>query len=334
MKTILPLFFVILTLFSTKTFSQCGEGLNLILTTQSEVNTFLNDYCDEFQGDLRFRIDSTNIDPITTLEPLLGLRILDGILEISNIQITNLDGLDSLNFIGSLRLYNNEELENIKGLKSLRTCRGDFHVSGNSSLLNFEGLQSLYYINTGGHLNIQHNDQLENIDHLYNLQQISGLLIQGNNSLTNLDGLDEISPYSINESPFDVSEVAIFDNPMLSTCDNQFICTVITREELTFQIENNAEGCNTLDEIEIACTTASEEDETLEETLIFPNPFQDHLTIVNPYYETIHIVNAVGALVKTIRMVYGENHLDLSDLDAGVYIIIFTNGTREKVIKI
>ena len=115
---------------------------------------------------------------------------------------------------------------------------------------------------------------------------------------------------------------------------NQFICTVITREELTFQIENNAEGCNTLDEIEIACTTASEEDETLEETLIFPNPFQDHLTIVNPYYETIHIVNAVGALVKTIRMVYGENHLDLSDLDAGVYIIIFTNGTREKVIKI
>ncbi|MCK6691753.1 MAG: hypothetical protein L6Q97_06570, partial [Thermoanaerobaculia bacterium] len=94
------------------------------------------------------------------------------------------------------------KLQNLSGLDNLETVKGYLYVNENEQLANLNGLDSLQYLYEG-HLGINGNPALLNIDALSNLKGIkqlktswgsyaSQVSISGNKLLANLNGLHQI----------------------------------------------------------------------------------------------------------------------------------------------
>lgn len=80
-----------------------------------------------------------------------------------------------------------------------------------------------------------------------NLTSIGGYFnVADNTSLTNVFGLGNINPNSIND-------LSICDNPLLADCDIQSICEYLVSPTGTAEIYNNATGCNNQTEVENNC---------------------------------------------------------------------------------
>ena len=94
--------------FTNAAISQCGQGLDLTISTQTQIQNFITNYCEDFKGTLRIIDDRDGVDNIQDLEPLLELTNVDGILEISNNSLTSLNGLNNIESIG----WNNCETKN------------------------------------------------------------------------------------------------------------------------------------------------------------------------------------------------------------------------------
>ncbi|SMC77013.1 T9SS type A sorting domain-containing protein [Moheibacter sediminis] len=163
---------------------------------------------------------------LTSLKGLEGLTEIPIALSISsNPNLINLEGLNNItkishnNTSGELYISGNDSLENFEGLNNLTTLGyGQLHVRENNSLKSFDGLENLTTI--GGTLRFDSNPVLESIEALSNLTQINlfngpyvqihnnpmltsisafhnitrlgSLSIQGNHSLTNLNGLENV----------------------------------------------------------------------------------------------------------------------------------------------
>lgn len=98
--------------------------------------------------------------------------------------------------------------------------------------------------------------------------------IWGNDSLTSLEGLANAEIRG---------DVLIYDNPMLSICEVESVCTFLSDPTGDSIIINNADGCNTIAEVQEKCVTVSVSDVHEEpEYSVYPNPASDHITIVPP----------------------------------------------------
>ena len=65
---------------------------------------------------------------------------------------------------------------------------------------------------------------------------------------------------------------------------------------------------------------------------IYPNPVSDQLTIqTNPSFESIHIYNSDGRLVRKQKNIH--NQIAVSDLEAGIYIVVLRYGEKTKTVK-
>lgn len=168
-------------------------------------------------------IDFTNqvqIDNFQSDYP--GCTQIEGNVEISGADITNLDGLNVVNNIGGyLYITNNAILENINGLSLLNYVGGSLLISTNSNLDNLAGLQGL--VGVLGDVFISNNETLKDISALAN----------------------------INAS--NVLNLRITGNPELVTCNNPFICNYLANPVGKITIYNNAPGCNSLPEIAGLC---------------------------------------------------------------------------------
>ena len=76
---------------------------------------------------------------------------------------------------------------------------------------------------------------------------VGDLSITENMNLTNISGLDNIYPGSIND-------LNIVDNASLSVCDITSICEYLGSPGGAVNIQNNAPGCNSPEEVEVNCT--------------------------------------------------------------------------------
>lgn len=313
-------------------FSQCGSGLNLTLTSQKEVNEFLLNYCKEFEGHLRIENNSDSLGKIVDLSPLLGLKSVYGILQISRNSLLNLYGLDSIESVGALRLFNNENLFDISSFRKLNYTTGDLWISGNKRLKNLAEFSNL--VNIGGYLLIQQNDSLSNIDALEKLKSTSGILISGNKLLMNLNGLNNIRPSSIKENPLNIDEININNNEILSVCSNLFICEVIKRTDLRIRFANNNVNCNSMNEISNNCLTSIGEIQEDKIMSISPNPTFGQLTfeLLNP--EILYIYDSLGNVTDKISLNTGHHEIDISTKKQGLYFMKFSNYKVVKIIKL
>ena len=194
------------------------EGI--LFTTQAEVDNFQINYpgCTEIEGDV----------------------------EINGGDITNLYGLYVLTAIrGNLSIWGDNALTSLMGLEDLTSVWGHLSIIDNASLTSLTGMDNLTFI--GGDIDIYSNDVLTSLTGLDYVTSIGGnLSIWGNNVLTGLTGLGNINAASI-------TNLYIYDNSSLATCEVQSICYYLISPNGYISIYDNAPGCNSQEEVEEAC---------------------------------------------------------------------------------
>ncbi len=185
-------------------------------------------------------------DNLASLSSLENLNLVGGQLWINgNQSLTDLSGLENLDsIVGDLVIQDNYNLSDLSDLEKFNSVGGNLWIRGNVNLTDLSGLENLDSI--GGDLWIWANDNLIDVSNLINLNSIGGdLWIRINNNLTNLSGLENIDHTSI-------TDLAITNNPKLSLCGIKSICNYLVNGG-NASIDNNVEGCNTVEEIIQSC---------------------------------------------------------------------------------
>lgn len=209
-------------------------------------------------GDLRLQFNADLID----LNGLNNLKTIGEDFSFSNNNALNsLNGLQQLNSIGGeLRLFSNNVLTDLSGLEGLDSVEGNFIIQFNPAIASLNGLNNMNTID--GNCIIQFNAALTTLAALENLTMIDGYLDIDNNAiLTSLTGLDNIDHTSI-------TNLQLFENPMLSICGVPSVCDYL-EDTGTYEIYDNASGCNTAEETGCLVATTQVEYSSFS---MFPNP--------------------------------------------------------------
>jgi hypothetical protein len=259
---------------------------------------------------------STN-SSLTSLDGLNSLiSIGGGILIGGNDVLVDLSSLINIHTLGSslgsnLIVQGNSNLENLEGLNNLTTLGGFVNIS-NTNLTALNGLESLNSIGT--HLEINSNPMLTNLNGLYNLNSINGhLYIEYNDVLSSLTGLDNIDPNSI-------ENVRIHDNPILSECDVQSLCELLSIPNPINWVYNNAPGCNSVVEVLSECGACLPEGITFttqDEIDNFQSNYPDCMEIQGNVIingESITNLNGLSFVTTIVGYLYIHDNNDLTSL--------------------
>ena len=171
-----------------------------------------------------------------------------------------------------------------------------------------------------------------NLDGLSVITSIDSIFsIYGAGLLTSLSGIDSIDGTSI-------SDLVISDCPLLSECEVQSICDYLANPNGITIIEDNADGCNSPEEVQDSCLANSVHinEQVIEDiVLIFPNPCNRELNISAEGYiiDEISIYNKLGQ--RLIHDMMPGNIINVSGLPEGLFIVeVVWDGrrVREKLI--
>ena len=252
-----------------------------------------------------------------------GLVALDSILGnftlISNNSLIDVLGLDSLNFIlGDYNVAENPNLMSFPLTIALDSI-GSLNVSGNGSLLNLTGLDSVRSIR--GLVQIINNENLTSLDGLDSLTALRGTLRMFNNVM-----LSDISSLS-NVDPQTIADVAIENCEALSTCAIESLCTFLAGGGPS-SISNNAVGCNSVDEVLLACFVAVGDPADESSIVLYPNPTSGNLEISGLTSSEIDltITDMYGHIVS--RNSAPPTSVDMTYLPEGMYFICLVLDTQ------
>ncbi|MFH1161452.1 MAG: T9SS type A sorting domain-containing protein [bacterium] len=257
---------------------------------------------------------------------------ITGSVNILGSTISNLNGLNMITSINSALWINyNNELTSLTGLNALTSIGNSLYILNNTALTSLTGLNSLNFI--GGTLGINVNPVLTNITALNELttSDLGFLCISDNDSLKSLNGLDNIDSDSI-------QYIYIKRNHSLTTCEVKSICDYLANPYGVIDIEDNATGCNSQQEVEDACAAIGVESLTPGSLFsIYPNPAFTQITIETsaiPIDSKLSILNLNGQKLITRQITEPKTQLDISTLPNGVYIVHLTNDRTVEVRKI
>ena len=314
--------------------SACGGALpclpygNYYLLSQDDVDNFATVFpaCNQLEGLVRI------LNSITNLNGLNSITSINGGCEIYSTTLSNFEGLNSLSKIaGDFTIHFNPVLVNMIGLESLDSIGGSFAFRSNDSLEDLEGLNRLKHI--GGNLNAgvetywgSGNPVLTSLSGLDSLATIGGSLeIYANTMLSDISGLKYLKPGSIDN-------LKINYNANLSSCAVKSICDYLKSPDGTAEIHDNAQGCNSREEVEEECLTdvadQSAAGSRRSAVIVYPNPFRSSLEFRVSGIEfqkvSLKIYNAQGqevAVVLNEKLQEGEHTVrwDAGALPAGVY---------------
>jgi hypothetical protein len=233
--------------------------------------------------------------------------------------LENFSGLENLRIInGSLKIsgdfyVHNSKLKNLMGINNLELIGGDLFISGSNALLNLSGLESLSTI--GDTVLISYNNSLETLVGLENLSNIGGILyLTHNNVLADISALSNINPASI-------ESISINQNPVLAICDINSICEFLFSTNAYNSINGNAPGCNSLQEVEDACSFFVPDHADNSAILLYPNPATNELYIVCRNGIQLTEVNIYNQLGQKVLQVFGNTQqMDVSMLSKGLYV--------------
>ncbi len=194
-------------------------------------------------------------EQLTSLQGLENITSIHDYLEVlNNPNLLNFNGLDNGQSIsGGVNVGYNTSLVNLAGLENLVSVGGNFIIQGCDNLTSLSGLEQLTSI--GSYLVIYDNDLLLDLDGLSGLQSIGGFLhITENDLLNNISGIQNIDPVTIHSNSNNHLDLEIYNNPNLSACSVQSICEFLGIFGVTTDVHDNAIGCNSVTDIESACT--------------------------------------------------------------------------------
>ncbi|HQW27247.1 MAG TPA: T9SS type A sorting domain-containing protein, partial [Saprospiraceae bacterium] len=221
-------------------------------------------------------------------------------------------GLDSLNFIlGDYNVAENPNLMSFPLTIALDSI-GALNVSGNGSLLDLTGLDSVRSIR--GLVQIINNENLTSLDGLDSLTALRGTLRMFNNVM-----LSDISSLS-NVDPQTITDVAIENCESLSACAIESLCTFLAGGGAS-SISNNAVGCNSVDEVLLACFVAVGDPADESSIVLYPNPTSGNLEISGLTTSDVDltITDMYGHIIS--RNNSSTTSVDLTYLPDGMYFI-------------
>jgi hypothetical protein len=225
-----------------------------------------------------------------------GLTSVNGNFRIAyNESLNNLTGLEGITSVaGDLEIIDNDALTNLTGLGAVTSVGGTLEISYHEALISLTGLEGLTTI--GAHIWIYDNTSLTSLLSLEGVTSVGGTFwISNNDALTSLEGLDNIDANSI-------VDITVIDHMQLSNCDVQSICDYLADPNGEIFIENNAPGCNSVDEVEEACgTTDINTHLNVKNITCFPNPFTAtvilSVKLQKPEKVSMSIYNNLGQLL-------------------------------------
>lgn len=173
---------------------------NVYLSSQLQVDNFASQLYTGINGSLY--ISGTDINSLTALS---SIEFIQNELTINfNHSLTNLDGLNGLITVGSLKIQNNNSLVTIDGLHSITDVNSSLTISNNNQLFSINGLQSINTI--GGNFTVKDNLLLETLNGINSISSIGGNLTLSNcklnlndnlfPNLTSINGYLEITNFS------------------------------------------------------------------------------------------------------------------------------------------
>ncbi|MEJ2596195.1 MAG: T9SS type A sorting domain-containing protein [bacterium] len=269
-----------------------------------------------------------------------------GNVEITGNEIKMLNDLEQLEAFGGMLKIDADSLEDLTGLQNVSIIEGDLILSGNKMLQSLDSLKRLQSI--GGTFDVKHNDMLENFMGLEQLSEIGNDLwightpfgTGGNPVLMSLEGLETLDTVG--------GDIKIVNNAELTVCNITSICSFVKDtayiERIT--IENNAAGCESVEEVQMECAGVGlMELPLLPQLSVYPNPIRKQAVIrfVTTHDETVEvsIYNLPGEKVLSINqdVTLGtkEYTWDASAFPPGIYFVRASSsaGTRTvKVIKV
>ncbi len=316
--------------------SQCPVDISF--TTQSQIDSFpiLYPNCVDILGEVKI-IGSVSGD-ITNLDGLSQINFIgENLTIISNAALTNLEGLENLDSIGgSLVLYDNDALTSLNGLNNLVWIGGSLLVGralpagsaiGNPVLTSLSSLENLTYI--GENLLIYRNPALTSLEGLENLTSIGGSLsVYSNNTLSSLEGLKNV---------VSISEYLLIEfNDTLTTCEIKSICDYLGITSNLANISDNSTGCNYRLEVEDACeAVVSNNTIAADEIEIYPNPTTGIVNATGIDGGQVEVMNSLGNVLMKKEITFSG--IDLSELSNGMYFIRIQSGNQwalKRIIKL
>ncbi len=218
------------------------------------------------------RIEEMSVE---SLQGFNNLRVA-GSFVVQKTGLQNMEGLEKLDSVLS-QLYLGEmpRLKALNGLENLRHAES-MTLNALDSLTNLHGLEGL---KSGAILQFSGNKRLESLDGLENLQSLTGqfipafplklpaMFITNNPKLHDLSALDH--PISMGIG------IQITDNPSLSACSVEAICTLLGQAPDTVTIIGNLANCNSDAEILSFCAVPTTGFSRKTGFEIFPCPISD-----------------------------------------------------------
>jgi len=214
---------------------------------------------------------------VESFQGLNGLTTIGGWLFVSeNNPVQNFIGLESLTSIGNrLRLDENCCISSFVGLENLSYIGDNLWIDSECNCINsFSGLESLTTIE--GNLQIA-GVTAADFTGLNNLSTIGGSIHLNQSGMNSLSGLENVTVFGNNASPWPlttpgqivlennsvltdisaishlpISNLRLQNNENLSVCNMENICEYFAQGGIGMT-ENNAEGCNTINEIVESC---------------------------------------------------------------------------------
>jgi len=132
------------------------------------------------------------------------------------------------------------------------------------------------------------------------------LWVFGNPLLESIEGIENIDTASIRSLNFS-------ENPSLSICAVKSICDYIAAPDANVTIENNAEGCNSAEEVKAVCEAVGvwSVDNWQSSVGSFPNPFSDIVNIEYTLEENATVNLAIFNLYgQEIKMLVNDSQPD------------------------
>jgi hypothetical protein len=365
MKTFqLTLVFLFLSFFG---FAQCPTDPLIELVTQQQVDDFAIQYpnCTELQSRLRIGSSTTTSDitnlnglsqitkigepvgiagslsifdipNLTSLQGLSNLEYIGGDFSLNNLGISNLTGLEKLEEVrDGFSIVQNENLSSLQGVNSLISV-GGLWIKENNSLENLIGIETLEIINGSSYLQIAENPSLESLEGLNNVVNINRFYITNNPNLENLDALSNVEDLGgiflhSNESLVSIqglsnvdpnsigNQLEIYFNSSLAFCAIAVVCANLYNPNIQYF---------GIEDNALGCNTPEEIEAEcnlsingvdLSSISLYPNPITEKLQIHTKDYE--YLGTEVYSVLGEMVQQSNEKQVDFSKLSSGIYFV-------------
>jgi len=244
-----------------------GDISGLVLPDQTDMSIFsnvefvgnrirLSDVGVQNLNDLRItNFDTTYSISFNSCENLSDLNFLSGVKKYYSVHIgscpslTDLGGLRDMTNVGLF--FNLDDLENLSSLSDLSNLEYSHSLSiAKLNVSDLSGLEGLQIIKDD--FTLSNNPNLENLDALRGLEYLgidephNRIKILDNLILESLDGLNNLKGKV-------EGQLVITNNPLLSPCSIDYVCSNISHGEASISISNNGPDCNSEQEVIDKC---------------------------------------------------------------------------------